>query len=116
MTSTDQLEFSLLALRDDPLPSLQSSLLRAQNSGDVAEAAEIISKISSEHSKRERWSVRFTFLLFDMSFDPGCVPVRKQSSQTQPCWSCPCTSPWTCERRYIVISAGRSRKNDAGTD
>jgi ubiquitin carboxyl-terminal hydrolase L5 len=50
------LEFSLLALRDDPLPSLQSQLNAVQASGQAAEAAELIVRLSTENSKRERWA------------------------------------------------------------
>ncbi|KAF9453928.1 hypothetical protein P691DRAFT_657230 [Macrolepiota fuliginosa MF-IS2] len=50
------LEFSLLALRDDPLPSLQSQLEQCQASGDAARAAETIAVISNENNKRERWA------------------------------------------------------------
>ncbi|KAF5351719.1 hypothetical protein D9756_007469 [Leucocoprinus leucothites] len=50
------LEFSLLALRDDPLPALQSQLDQHQISGDAAKAAETVATISNENSKRERWA------------------------------------------------------------
>ncbi|KAJ7124984.1 ubiquitin carboxyl-terminal hydrolase [Mycena epipterygia] len=50
------LEFSLLALRDDPLPLLQSQLSTLQASNQHSEAAEIVVKISTENSKRERWA------------------------------------------------------------
>ncbi|KAJ7718016.1 hypothetical protein DFH07DRAFT_860751 [Mycena maculata] len=50
------LEFSLLALRDDPLPLLESQLSTLQASGQHSEAAEIVVKISNENSKRERWA------------------------------------------------------------
>ncbi|KAJ7232769.1 ubiquitin carboxyl-terminal hydrolase [Mycena haematopus] len=46
------LEFSLLALRDDPLPLLESQLSTLHDS----EAAEIVVQISNENSKRERWA------------------------------------------------------------
>lgn len=51
------MDFSLLAIRDDPLPALQLRLQQAQGSGNSAEAAEIMSTISNENSKRERWAV-----------------------------------------------------------
>lgn len=54
-----QLEFSLLALRDDPLPALQSQLDELQASGHQAEAAEIVVKLSTEKSKLDRWNVRY---------------------------------------------------------
>ncbi|KAJ6593630.1 ubiquitin carboxyl-terminal hydrolase [Mycena capillaripes] len=50
------LEFSLLALRDDPLPLLESQLNTLQASSQHSEAAEIVVKISNENSKRERWA------------------------------------------------------------
>ncbi|KAG5638795.1 hypothetical protein H0H81_010024 [Sphagnurus paluster] len=50
------LEFSLLALRDDPIPSLQTRLQEYQSSGNSAAAAEVISSISNENSKRQRWA------------------------------------------------------------
>ncbi|KAF7321460.1 Ubiquitin carboxyl-terminal hydrolase [Mycena kentingensis (nom. inval.)] len=50
------LEFSLLALRDDPLPSLEAQLARLQAANMHAEAAETVVKISAETSKRERWA------------------------------------------------------------
>ncbi|KAF9467330.1 ubiquitin carboxyl-terminal hydrolase [Collybia nuda] len=50
------LDFSLLALRDDPLPILRLRLQKAQGSGNSAEAAEIMSMISNENSKRDRWA------------------------------------------------------------
>ncbi|KAJ6602201.1 ubiquitin carboxyl-terminal hydrolase [Mycena sp. CBHHK59/15] len=50
------LEFSLLALRDDPLPSLQRQLSTLQSTNQHSEAAEIVLKISNENSKRERWA------------------------------------------------------------
>ncbi|TFK25557.1 ubiquitin-specific protease [Coprinopsis marcescibilis] len=50
------LEFSLLALRDDPLPSLQVQLQQAQASGNHAVESEVVSRISNENAKRERWT------------------------------------------------------------
>ncbi|KAF8170287.1 ubiquitin carboxyl-terminal hydrolase [Mycena galopus ATCC 62051] len=50
------LEFSLLALRDDPLPLLESQLSALQASGQHSEAAEVVVKLSNENSKRERWA------------------------------------------------------------
>ncbi|KAG5646833.1 hypothetical protein DXG03_002210 [Asterophora parasitica] len=50
------LEFSLLALRDDPLPSLQTRLQEAQSAGNSGAAAELHSQISNENSKRQRWA------------------------------------------------------------
>ncbi|THV06705.1 ubiquitin-specific protease [Dendrothele bispora CBS 962.96] len=50
------LEFSLLAVRDDPLPILQSQLGGLQTSGKQSEATEVLEKIANENSKRERWA------------------------------------------------------------
>ncbi|KAG6866669.1 hypothetical protein C0991_000779 [Blastosporella zonata] len=50
------LEFSLLALRDDPLPAMQSRLQELQSSGDSAGSAEVFSLISRENDKRQRWA------------------------------------------------------------
>jgi len=50
------LEFSLLALRDDPFPTLQTELSDAQASGDGAREAELAQRLADEHSKRERWA------------------------------------------------------------
>ncbi|KAG5351871.1 Ubiquitin carboxyl-terminal hydrolase isozyme L5 [Termitomyces sp. J132] len=50
------LEFSLLALRDDPLPALQTRLQELQVSGNPTASAEVISLISRENEKRQRWA------------------------------------------------------------
>ncbi|KAL4074329.1 hypothetical protein J3A83DRAFT_4235169 [Scleroderma citrinum] len=50
------IEFSLLAVRDDPLPAMHRQLEAARQSGQAAEAREILSKISHENSKRDRWT------------------------------------------------------------
>ncbi|KAG6821018.1 hypothetical protein H0H93_007908 [Arthromyces matolae] len=50
------LEFSLLALREDPLPSLQARLQELQSSGDSSASAEVIAMISRETEKRQRWA------------------------------------------------------------
>ncbi|KAF7428535.1 hypothetical protein PC9H_007759 [Pleurotus ostreatus] len=50
------LEFSLLALRDDPLPALQAQLTQLQSAGLDSEAAEIVARLANENSKRERWA------------------------------------------------------------
>lgn len=50
-----KLEFSLLALRDDPLPALKTQLEHLQQTG---RQSEVLVKISNENSKRERWAVR----------------------------------------------------------
>ncbi|KAF8875811.1 ubiquitin-specific protease [Gymnopilus junonius] len=50
------LEFNLLALRDDPLPSLQSQLEYYQSIGDTCSTSDILGRITDEISKRERWA------------------------------------------------------------
>lgn len=52
-----QLEFSLLALRDDPIPSLQAQLASLQASGNHGAATEAMVKLTNENSKRDRWAV-----------------------------------------------------------
>ncbi len=54
-----QLEFSLLALRDDPLPTLRAELSAAQASGDAAREADLAQRLADEHAKRGRWAVRY---------------------------------------------------------
>ncbi|KAH0827325.1 hypothetical protein J3R83DRAFT_3951 [Lanmaoa asiatica] len=53
---TGALEFSLLALRDDPLPALKTQLERVQQTGNRSEASQVLVRISNENSKRERWA------------------------------------------------------------
>ncbi|KAI0790714.1 ubiquitin carboxyl-terminal hydrolase [Abortiporus biennis] len=50
------LEFSLLALHEDPIPALQKSLTEVQASGNHAAAEEILIKLANENAKRERWT------------------------------------------------------------
>ncbi|PFH52069.1 hypothetical protein AMATHDRAFT_57892 [Amanita thiersii Skay4041] len=50
------LEFSLLALRNDPLPLYQSQLSHARTLGDTNTIADLVSKIADENAKRERWA------------------------------------------------------------
>jgi len=50
------LEFSLLALHDDPLPALQEQLTVSQTAGDHSLVVELMHKISDENTKRERWA------------------------------------------------------------
>ena len=52
-----QIEFSLLAVHEDPLPRLREQLAHVQSAGLTAEADELIVKIATEDSKRERWAV-----------------------------------------------------------
>ncbi|KAF5345330.1 hypothetical protein D9758_008493 [Tetrapyrgos nigripes] len=53
---TGALEFSLLAVRDDPLSTLESELNALQSAGKQSEAAELVVRIANENSKRERWA------------------------------------------------------------
>ncbi|TFK44491.1 ubiquitin carboxyl-terminal hydrolase [Crucibulum laeve] len=50
------LEFSLLALRDDPLPTLQAQIQQLESTGNAAAAAEAHAILANEHGKRERWA------------------------------------------------------------
>ncbi|KAM5531841.1 hypothetical protein V8D89_014471 [Ganoderma adspersum] len=50
------IEFSLLAVHEDPLPRLQEQLTQVQSAGQHAAADELIVKIATENSKRERWA------------------------------------------------------------
>jgi len=50
------LDFSLLALRDDPLPGLCAQLSSAQASGDGAREADLAQGVADEHAKRDRWA------------------------------------------------------------
>ncbi|KAI0675081.1 ubiquitin-specific protease [Trametes maxima] len=50
------LEFSLLAVRDDPIPRLQEQLAQLQAAGHQSDAAELIVRLANENSKRERWA------------------------------------------------------------
>ncbi|KAF7981987.1 hypothetical protein HWV62_30815 [Athelia sp. TMB] len=50
------LEFSLLALRDDPVPALQIQLQHAQTLGEHAAAAHLLATLDAETTKRERWA------------------------------------------------------------
>ncbi|THG96179.1 hypothetical protein EW026_g5608 [Hermanssonia centrifuga] len=52
----ESLDFSLLALHDDPVPSLQKHLADLQASGNQAEAAEVAAKLERENHKREQWA------------------------------------------------------------
>lgn len=64
-----QLEFSLLALRDDPLPALHAQLTQVQASGDYSMIEEeILLKIDAENSKRNQWAVSVCFLSPSFSF------------------------------------------------
>ncbi|CCL99849.1 uncharacterized protein FIBRA_01873 [Fibroporia radiculosa] len=50
------LEFSLLALREDPIPKLQTQLAELQSTGRQVDAAELLDKLTTENAKRERWA------------------------------------------------------------
>ncbi|KAG2072233.1 cysteine proteinase [Suillus decipiens] len=53
---TGALEFSLLALRDDPIPGMRRRLDALQGSAGDAELSDLMNKFSNENSKRERWA------------------------------------------------------------
>ncbi|KAF9506568.1 hypothetical protein BS47DRAFT_1374079 [Hydnum rufescens UP504] len=48
--------FNLLAIRDDPLPSLQAQMDEAQGKGQSEYAASLLQRISAENGKREQWN------------------------------------------------------------
>ncbi|KAJ2931306.1 hypothetical protein H1R20_g5843, partial [Candolleomyces eurysporus] len=50
------LEFSLLALRDDPLPPLQAQIKKAQEAGERVLVNELLATLTNENAKRERWA------------------------------------------------------------
>ncbi|KAI0812270.1 ubiquitin carboxyl-terminal hydrolase [Irpex lacteus] len=50
------LNFSLLALHNDPIPDLQKQLAEVQTSGNAALAAEISAKLDRENHKRQQWA------------------------------------------------------------
>jgi len=62
-----QLEFSLLALRDDPLPAIRARLDALQGSAGDAEISDLMNKFSNENSKRERWAVSIVLSVADES-------------------------------------------------
>ncbi|KAG8733199.1 hypothetical protein FRC12_018948 [Ceratobasidium sp. 428] len=49
------LHFNLLAVRDDPIPSLQARLEAARAAGQEQLTAELMGKLSEEQEKRARW-------------------------------------------------------------
>ncbi|KAG8698292.1 hypothetical protein FRC08_006016 [Ceratobasidium sp. 394] len=49
------LHFNLLAVRDDPIPSLQARLAAAQAAGQEQLTAELMGQLSEEQEKRARW-------------------------------------------------------------
>ncbi|KAF8124917.1 hypothetical protein EV363DRAFT_1435080 [Boletus edulis] len=53
---TGALEFSLLALRDDPLPALKTQVEHLEQTGNHSEASQVFVKINNENAKRERWA------------------------------------------------------------
>lgn len=53
---TGSLEFSLLALREDPLPSLQAQIKQAQEAGNTLLEHELLATLTNENTKRERWA------------------------------------------------------------
>ncbi|ESK91004.1 ubiquitin carboxyl-terminal hydrolase isozyme l5 [Moniliophthora roreri MCA 2997] len=50
------LDFSLLALRDDPLPGMHSELRTLQSLEKESDATELVMRIANETNKRERWA------------------------------------------------------------
>lgn len=61
-----QLHFNLLAIRDDPMPSLQAKMDEAVRKGQSAYASSLLQQISTENEKREQWNVSIvTFALFN---------------------------------------------------
>jgi ubiquitin carboxyl-terminal hydrolase L5 len=50
------LEFSLLALRDDPIPGMRKRLDALQDLAGDAELSDLMNQFSNENSKRERWA------------------------------------------------------------
>ncbi|KAF8322168.1 hypothetical protein DL93DRAFT_2163008 [Clavulina sp. PMI_390] len=51
----ESLHFNLLAIRDDPLPKLQSQLAEAQSKNQSEWASNLLNQVSIENEKRERW-------------------------------------------------------------
>lgn len=51
------LEFSLLALRDDPLPGLGKKLSESQATGNHQDVVEVMQLLADENAKRARWAV-----------------------------------------------------------
>ena len=52
-----QLNFSLLALHNDPIPSLEKQLAELHASGNASLAAEVSAKLDRENHKRQQWAV-----------------------------------------------------------
>ncbi|EPS96263.1 hypothetical protein FOMPIDRAFT_1038210 [Fomitopsis schrenkii] len=50
------LEFSLLALHEDPVSRLEAQISGLQAAGRQAEAGDLIVRLSTENAKRERWN------------------------------------------------------------
>jgi len=50
------LHFNLLAIRDDPLPSLQAKMDEALGKGQSEYASSLLQQISTENEKREQWN------------------------------------------------------------
>ena len=77
ISSLYQLEFSLLALRDDPLPALKTQLEHLEQIGNHSEASQVFVKINNENSKRERWDVRCYHCMIRVTFMTVLWAVRK---------------------------------------
>jgi hypothetical protein len=60
-----QLEFSLLALRDDPIPGMRKRLDALQDLAGDAELSDLMNQFSNENSKRERWAVSTEYFVTD---------------------------------------------------
>jgi ubiquitin carboxyl-terminal hydrolase L5 len=73
------LEFNLLALRDDPLPTLHAQLSSAQASGDGVREAALAQGLADEHAKRDRWAVRI-FPLFSLPMSSHNVDLKFENS------------------------------------
>jgi hypothetical protein len=93
LTYSLQLEFSLLALRDDPLPAMRTRLEALQGSAEDAELSDLMNKISNENSKRERWAVSIdffvtsvTFLILFQSLRIACVVITTSALRMLYCW------------------------------
>jgi ubiquitin carboxyl-terminal hydrolase L5 len=52
-----QLNFSLLALHNDPIPDLHKQLVELNSSDNAAMAAEVSAKLDRENHKRQQWAV-----------------------------------------------------------
>ncbi|GJE95832.1 cysteine proteinase [Phanerochaete sordida] len=51
-----QLQFNLLAVHDDPIPTLQTQLSEAQAAGSADLAAQLAARLERENHKRQQWA------------------------------------------------------------